>query len=94
MYRYRAFFQDELSKRGLITTKKPITFLTRIYKGEEVILPTHIKQLQDMPKWVLYQRTWIVDAVIHQTREAAEKADIIILIPAPINHRLGFSLKG
>jgi hypothetical protein len=85
MYQYRVFFQEKLSKRGLITTKKPIAFFTRIQQGEEVILPAHIKQLQDVPKWVLYQETWVVDAVIHQTREAAEKADIIILIPAPVN---------
>ena len=85
MYQYRVFFQKEPSKRGLGTTRKTIAFFTPIHKGEEVILPSHMKELQDTPKWVLNQGMWIVNAVIHQTKEAIEKADIIILIPAPID---------
>ena len=85
MYQYRVFFQKEPSKRGLGTTRKTITFFTPIHKGEEVILPSHIKELQDVPEWVRGQGTWVVNAVIHQVKEAIEKADIIILIPAPID---------
>lgn len=85
MYQYRVFFQKEPSERGLGTTKKTIAFLTPVHKGEEVLLPSHMKELQDMPEWVMNQGMWVVNTVIHQTNESIEKTDMIILVPAPIN---------
>lgn len=85
MYKYRIFLQKESDGGVKYTANKMIEFFTPVHKDEEVILPSHVKELRDLPKWAAMQETWVVSAVIHQIMGSIEKGDFIILTPAPVN---------
>lgn len=91
-YPYRIFFkricpEDDarLVKRGqlyIVTPKDALYFFTPLYEGETVMLPTHLKELWDLPKWFHEQVVWKVETVVHLTGGARHECDQVILVPS------------